>query len=648
MNEFASYQIYTSTALAGPYTQQPGVTTYGINNYTCTAITDADVKPYFIYMQTVTNSGVTLPQLNTVRTIFLTASGPNPSTAPFLNWNSFASPLPSGEGTSFDIYRQRTYTTAAWIKIATVPLNLNGNINYSYLDSIRGICSIDSVRYRVEFKDDSLGCTSVSNISAWRHVKDENPPTIPFLDSVSVNQNGLAIMGISPAYSEDVMCFVPYLFSGSSYTLLNTLCTSNAPTLYTYTASAANSGSEEFSVAAKDSCQNLGTIAFNPQSTIYTSASYDFCHKTAMIRWTPYTNMVTGVNRYEIFYSLSGAAGSFMHLGDTTATVFYHHNLLPSTTYCYFVRAHSNGKTVAGKDTASSTSNSFCITTSNPLEPTFAYLSNVTVNAQQTIDLSWDVIKTDPIGGFNIYRSSVRNGTYELIKNLPFSANVSHYTFTDDNVNTHTTAYFYYVDILDNTCSDKAIQTDTSNSILLKAVATPNLTATLTWNNYAKYAGGVSGYNIYRAINGVYGSPVAVPPGTNTYVDNLSPFADKEGMFLYYVEAVEGTPDSLGPQKSQSNFDTVYVDANLYIPNSFVASSFGVNKIFLPIGAFIDNSDYDLSIYNRWGQKIYETTDSNKGWDGAGHEEGVYAYTVQYKTSIGEYRQRSGTVNLIR
>ena len=159
--------------------------------------------------------------------------------------------------------------------------------------------------------------------------------------------------------------------------------------------------------------------------------------------------MVTGVNHYEIYYSIS--PGSYIHLGDTTATTYFQHNLSLSTTYCYFVRAHSNGKTVTGKDTASSTSNSFCITTSNPLEPTFGYLKNVTVNAQQTIDISWHVIKTDPIGGFNIYRSITKNGSFTLLKNIAFTSGVGDYAYTDNSVNTHTTEYFYYIDVLDNT-----------------------------------------------------------------------------------------------------------------------------------------------------------------------------------------------------
>ena len=203
--------------------------------------------------------------------------------------------------------------------------------------------------------------------------------------------------------------------------------------------------------------------------------------------------------------------------------------------------------------------------------------------------------------------------------------------------------------VLDSTCLLPALTTDTSNSVVLTAVATANLTATLNWNNYAKYAAGVSSYNIYRSVDGVFGgNPVGtVLGGTTVFVDDLSPYADKEGMFVYYVEAVEGTGDKYGlAEKSTSNYDTVYIDANLYIPNAFV--TYGKNKVFLPIGSFVDNADYKLSIYDRWGAKIYEVTDVNTGWDGTGHPEGVYAYTVQYKTSLGEYRQRKGTVTLIR
>ena len=633
-HEFQSYVVYASTHLQNSYAQLATVNNYTTNS--CVLNVNGNI-PYFIYLQTVTTSGSTLPAADTVRTIFLFVSG-SPGT-PLLSWNSFANPIPAGEASSFSIYRE--YPTNFWTYIASVPVNANGNINYSYTDSI-SICA-DTIHYRVEFADGAY-CTSVSNVNGG-YFEDIIRPNPPLLDSVSVNSSGQAIMGISPSPSHDVMGFITYFYTNNTGQSIDTAYTANMPVVFTYTASHASSGSEIYELAARDTCNpKAGSIDINNrQGTIYTSVSYDFCSKTGTVKWNPYLNMITGVDDYEIYYSVNG--GAFAHLADTVAPTYIHKGLLPATTYCYYVRAHSKGKTKTGNDTASSTSNTFCITTSNPPEPSFAYLSDVTVNPEQSIDITWHVDSLDPIGGFNLYRSTVRNGTYSLIKNVAFT-NVSNYSFTDENANTNSVEYFYYVQVLDNTCLNPSIQTDTSNSIVLKALATPNLTATLNWNSYTLYAGGVAGYNIYRSVNGVFGLAAANVQG-NSYVDDLSPFVADEGIFLYYVEAVEGGGDPLGfKERSWSNYDTVYVDANMYIPNAFIP--YGTNKVFLPIGAFVENDGYILRIYNRLGQKIYETTDANAGWDGGSCSEAVYAYTLQYKTSLGEYRQRNGTVTLIR
>lgn len=647
-HEFSSYQIYiSSSGTAGTYTQQPSILVYGTNNYTFTGITNGNTQPYFIYIQTITTGGVTVPEQNTVRTIFLTATGVNPSATPVLNWSGFLSPLPAGEAAVFNVYRQRTLSTNPWVPIATVPVHTNGSNNYSYVDSIQGICNLDSARYKIELNDNATGCVSISNVSLWRQIKDKNAPTIPLFDSVSVDAAGNPIMGINPAYSADVKCYIIYYFITGTANDVDSVCSANTPTLYTYTAVSANTGSQEFSTAALDSCGNIGTIAFNQQKTIYTSASYSACIHANVIQWNAYENMTTGVKNYEIYCSTAG--GPYISLGDTTATVFIQRNVLLGTTYCYFVRAHSVGKKTNGKDTASSTSNKFCVTTLNPKEPTFVYLANVSVNTQQTIDVLWNVIKTDPISSFNLYRATTRNGPYTFMANIPFTAGTGNYSYTDNNVNTHTQEYFYYITVLDNPCNNTVLTSDTSNSIVLKAQPQSNLQALLSWNDYAQYAGGVSGYNIYRAVNGTFSQAAFVPFGTNSYVDDLSPFATDQGIFYYYVEAVENAPDSFGLQKSQSNIDTIYVDANMYIPNAFSPNSVhSANKVFLPVGSFLANSNYLLRIFDRWGQKIYETSDPNQGWDGGSYLQDVYAYTLQYETSLGEFKQRTGTVTLIR
>jgi hypothetical protein len=637
-HEFQSYQLYASAQLQSGYTQLDSVTNYTTNN--CILPINGNSKPFFIYIQTITKSHVTIPAIDTVRTIFLSLSGTNGT--PQLFWNGFANPLPAGEGSGFDVYRG--YPVGVWTKIAYVPLNANGNINYSYTDTI-SICA-DSIHYRVEFADGTY-CTSVSNVNVG-YFKDIIRPNPPLLDSVSVNANGLAIMGISPSSSNDVKAFIAYLYINSTGQSIDTAFTANTPIVYTYTASHASSGSEVFELAAIDYCSlKAGSIDINNrQGTIYTSVTYDPCKKTNNLTWNPYLNMITGVDHYEIYCSVN--LGPFAHLADTTATVYPHKGLSSATYYRYYVRAHSKGKTVAGKDTASSTSNTYSITTSNPPEPKFAYLDNVTVNPEQSIDIAWYVDSMGPIGAFDLYRAvSSKTSVYSIIKkNIPFTRNTSHYSFTDENANTNNTMYFYFVEVLDSACLNPVMQTNTSNSIVLKAIPTPNLTATLNWNNYAVYTGGVSGYNVYRSVNGVFGKAASNVQGT-TYVDDLSPFVADEGIFIYYVEAVEGTGDTYGfTERSWSNYDTVYVDANMYIPNAFIP--YGANKVFLPIGAFVENDGYLLRIYNRLGEKIYETTDSNAGWDGGSYQQGVYAYTLQYKTSVGEYRQRNGTVTLIR
>jgi gliding motility-associated-like protein len=71
----------------------------------------------------------------------------------------------------------------------------------------------------------------------------------------------------------------------------------------------------------------------------------------------------------------------------------------------------------------------------------------------------------------------------------------------------------------------------------------------------------------------------------------------------------------------------------IYFPNAFTPNS-GHNYLFRPvvIGYPIV---YHFSIYNRWGQRIFDTTDPNKGWDGriGGHDmdTGTYVWVCTYQ-----------------
>jgi gliding motility-associated-like protein len=78
----------------------------------------------------------------------------------------------------------------------------------------------------------------------------------------------------------------------------------------------------------------------------------------------------------------------------------------------------------------------------------------------------------------------------------------------------------------------------------------------------------------------------------------------------------------------------------LYIPNSFSPNSDGVNDIFKPQGEGILKSE--LTIYNRWGNKIFHSDNLNIGWDGLlGNGEiapiDTYIYTIDMKATDSKY-----------
>ena len=59
-----------------------------------------------------------------------------------------------------------------------------------------------------------------------------------------------------------------------------------------------------------------------------------------------------------------------------------------------------------------------------------------------------------------------------------------------------------------------------------------------------------------------------------------------------------------------------------------------------------------MSVFDRWGEKVFETTDPNKGWDGTYNGKdlnpGVYTWVVSLNYSDKETLTKSGTITLVR
>ncbi len=91
---------------------------------------------------------------------------------------------------------------------------------------------------------------------------------------------------------------------------------------------------------------------------------------------------------------------------------------------------------------------------------------------------------------------------------------------------------------------------------------------------------------------------------------------------------------------------------NIYIPNVFSPNGDGVNDVLLP---FLNCPvlDYDFSIYDRWGSRVYQSQDMTAGWAGNFQEStapiAVYTYVISYRLEAsGELLHTAGDVTLIR
>jgi gliding motility-associated-like protein len=95
---------------------------------------------------------------------------------------------------------------------------------------------------------------------------------------------------------------------------------------------------------------------------------------------------------------------------------------------------------------------------------------------------------------------------------------------------------------------------------------------------------------------------------------------------------------------------------NFYIPNAFSPNADGKNEGFKGTGIGIDNTTYNLWVFDRWGLMIYHAQDLEKAWDGhmLGHEErpilqeDVYVWKVNFNDVFGKLHEYHGTVTLLK
>lgn len=138
----------------------------------------------------------------------------------------------------------------------------------------------------------------------------------------------------------------------------------------------------------------------------------------------------------------------------------------------------------------------------------------------------------------------------------------------------------------------------------------------------------------------------------SSFIDCLDPLCSK--VKLKSTEVTRFTVSTAGPCVVPSNVNLSFaqVQAEIYLPNAFSPNGDIINDLFIPVFNCDQVNYYNLQIFDRWGNLIFETNDKSKGWNGKYQDvnmnPGVYPYVIKYELHNAERKVKSGDITLVR
>lgn len=136
--------------------------------------------------------------------------------------------------------------------------------------------------------------------------------------------------------------------------------------------------------------------------------------------------------------------------------------------------------------------------------------------------------------------------------------------------------------------------------------------------------------------------------GDNNTSSNINPNHIYSQANNYIVTLI--VENNLGCKDTTLKYIDIKNDYAIWIPNSFSPNNDGQNDFFFGKGFGFTN--YELSIFDRWGEKIFVSNDQEIGWDGTcnGKESAidVYVYQISIVDIFNEPHTYNGRVTLVR
>ena len=309
-----------------------------------------------------------------------------------------------------------------------------------------------------------------------------------------------------------------------------------------------------------------------------------------------------------------------------------------SNNYCYRLQGFNICNTLVDSKTA------FCTVSelNNPIASTPVKFA--TVDFDKLVRVAWETSKEPDFKEYEIYRYP-RGGSKGTV---PYIITTDT-TIQDSALNVDENSFCYTVLVVDK-CGHISKPGGEACNVVLSGTATgrPQYHFDLTWQDYLTWINGVDYWTIERQFGT---NPWSVIPSSGKVRMTRDANLDFDwGGYWYRVTANGFSPDpSKKPYSSQSNWIYLFQPPELWVPNAFTRNDDNLNDVWGTVPVFVRS--YHMRVYDRWGQKIWESNNKKQQWDGKidGNDapDGVYAWYVVFDGWDDKTYRTKGTVTVL-
>jgi hypothetical protein len=465
---------------------------------------------------------------------------------------------------------------------------------------------------------------------------DIKAPGVLDMDSVSVAANGVEI-GWQPAKENDVRGYILYYEDDVGNNIIIDTIEGKNKTFYLDTLYGKNAQNKsiKYRISVFDSCYNKGVISDPAHNTIQIALNYDTCNTgKLMVAWNRYAKWKESETEYQIFVQKDG-----LYKKEESVNGYILNKeiegLENKKEIEIFVRAvnTSNGY--------SSSSDKEKIIPEYTEFPDYIYIKNVDVK-NKNIEISIVVEKKEGIDQIVLFRDEIRIQDYTNIAGIEIEQEDMDLS-TDER-------YYYYQARMKGFCPGTEKASNRINSILLQ-IEEEKDSYKISWNTRNTWLGNVQRYILKsREDNKAWNEIEAYTTDKELIYKELK--EDMKGRKkCFQVEVFEGESNPYGfKEESRSNIVCIVGDPIVWIPNAIMP--LGENAVFIPEGKNIEWEESIMTIYNRWGEKIYEETGIEEGWNENTNKgvinTGTYYYSLLIVGENGKTEKFNGIINVIR